>query len=231
MEQPIRAFRFVHESLVRELEALEEIAAALHPEDDREVAQLASRFQGFLDMVEDHEHFEEAELFPAIDARAPDVVGTYEIEHRACGEHLTGIGEVLSRLPTVQAPAERVELARRLRRHATALNAVMGLHIAKENAHLIPLAERVLSPAEQGALLAKIGQYIPPERLLTGPAWIGVRLSPDGREDFLRTYRPILPPPFFAEVVRSFQENLAPADWEDVVRRMPELASPTALVG
>src|SRR5688572_16665384 len=76
METPVRGVRFIHRAILAEAGQIEASASAGRSAD---VAQRLPFFERVLHL---HNTGEEVGLFPDIDAKAPDVVPAYFLDHR-----------------------------------------------------------------------------------------------------------------------------------------------------
>lgn len=223
---PIRATRFAHAAIRSELAALEAACQVVEPHNTDAVRALAGRIKAFELMMHDHDGFEETCLFPDIEQRAPHLKAIYELEHREADRTLVALAAAANQLAGGGNGQGETALKAQLARHAIVLNALVSLHIEKENTLLVPIIEDRFSPEEQAAILGRYAGYVAPERLLPGFAWIVERLSPADQDDFFRTYQRMLPPPAFGAIVGHVREQFGPERWGAIAARVPEVVGP-----
>ncbi len=220
---PIRATRFVHAAIRAELAGLEAATQALDPADVDGLRALASRIKTFEAMMHDHDGFEETCVFPDVEARAPHTQAVYELEHREADRTLEAMVDASNQLAAGSAGLGQAGVQAQLARNAIALNAMVSLHIEKENTLLVPIIEDRFSPEEQGAILGRYAGYVPKERLLPGFAWIVERLTPEDQDAFFRTYQRMLPPPVFGALCDHVGKALGPERWRAIAGRVPDV--------
>jgi hemerythrin-like domain-containing protein len=225
MAGPLRAFRFIHNAIRAELQGLEEAAQGLDPTDEARCTALVDQLAFFRDLLKSHEGFEEQVVFADLDQRAPHVATAYRLDHRSGEHYLEAFASNLQKIQKGRDRTERTEPLVELNRTAIGLRATMRLHVDKEDEHIIPVAEEYFSPAEQGGMLARMGEFFPPATMMEGMVWISSRLTNEGREDLFRTYQAMMPPPVYTAIVQYVAPRLPAADWEDAVRRIPDLAT------
>ena len=86
-----------------------------------------------------HEDGEEELLFPLLAEKAPHVVGPYIFDHRHHSSTYTEIIELLTGIQKSTSSSEQRKASARLNRLGIAANAVMDVHINKENEVLLPV--------------------------------------------------------------------------------------------
>jgi hypothetical protein len=107
-------------------------------------------------------------------------------------------------------------------RTTAAFNFHLDIHLEKEEAHLYRIFNERISAPEQGAIIGKMAQKIPNDRFAEFVGWLFPLLGADDRENMARIMRQALPPPVFAGATRLIRAAIG-TDWEDLVRRIPEL--------
>ncbi|HXU82702.1 MAG TPA: hemerythrin domain-containing protein, partial [Polyangia bacterium] len=143
-ETPVRGVRFIHRAILAEAGQIEAAAA------DGRGAAVAERLPFFERVLHLHNTGEEVGLFPDIDARAPDIVPAYLLDHRE--EKL-----LFANLRDACAAG-----GPKLAQAAAACAAHLRLHIKKEEELIVPLVERLFSIPEQGAQVGKmLAQFTP----------------------------------------------------------------------
>ena len=226
MKGPLGALRFPHNAFRREVEEIETVGHNLAADNRAGLRALSERFEAFLDALKDHEHVEEAVLFPAIDERAPRVVRAYVLDHRSLDGVVEAIGGDLGALATDAGPVGRDSAVKGLQRNLVALNAIMPLHLKKEEEHLLAVVDELFSPPEQGALIGRMAGSLPPERMLHAATYMFARLTPDDREALLRAWKAGMPAPVFQGIVRKLASATSGVEWAEMATRIPDLAAP-----
>lgn len=192
MEGPARGVRFIHEAINREAADLERLAKTgpLEP----------TRVAFFKKVLRLHAKGEELAVFPAIDERAKDVVSPYLLDHRE-------EEEILAQLDGPDYLRAAIQLAEHLR-----------LHIKKENEILVPLVERLLTPAEQAAHVAKMMSVFSPADMAEILPWMITWLSSEDRRAYLAMLEKVMPPEPFQGALAMLRAKLAPEAWQSLGR-------------
>ncbi len=103
-----------------------------------------------------HAAGEEQHLYPVIDELVKqhgNATTTMRIDHEYIGESARQIEELAQALRSASTEDERAKLRLRLVRLASQLDAILRLHVAKEERAYLPLFERYLPANEQQRLL------------------------------------------------------------------------------
>jgi zinc finger protein-like protein len=224
MESPIRSIRFIHKAIRTETEMLESAVNQLAPDDVRAAEECARRHAFLYDTIKTHEDGEEAAIFPLIDERAYPVSAPYLLDHRVDQLHMQESGELFTQLTADGDAGERAEVVRHLRRQAVVVSSAMALHIRKEEDILVPLVEQRFSFEEQAEMVRDaVGHFTPQQQQVVLP-WILKAHTPDDQEAFLRMLMQDMPPEMFRAATRWAADGVSPAQWEEIVRRIPEAA-------
>jgi len=120
-----------------------------------EVAQLDAFVQFLKSDLLPHAGGEEAHLYPAIDALVRDhghATATMSVDHEFISGYVQELEQVGNELQRAAA-ADRPELARRVARLAIGLEALMKVHLEKEERVYLPLFERYLPASDQQRVL------------------------------------------------------------------------------
>lgn len=224
MSAPMNGFRYIHKAICRELDALEAMAVNAIGNDQR-VSTLAQRLDFLSRVVELHAAGEDEVMYPSLDSRVPQVTRAYALDHQFEKNLFAQIETTLSQWSSGPAGAQRDELHRQLIRRVTALNAILSLHIWKEEEQLLPLLDEHFSVEEQGAMSGRIVGHIPPEMMEPLLPWMLDALTTDEREDMLRTLMRTLPAEPFRALSAMLRSHFPSADWAEIVKRLPDLAS------
>ena len=104
------------------------------------------------------------------------------------------------------------------------MNAVMDLHVTKENELLYPLYDNIFSVEEQNAHEEQIMAHMPPETMGMMAVWMFKNLGTNDREGFLRFGMKMLPPPALGPMMQMMADVVTPREWQEMTRRIPELA-------
>ncbi len=223
MSTPASGIRFIHKAIRAELDHIEALSWDYLQAPDGQLPLLCERAKFLSGIVRGHAEGEDAILYPALEQKFPQISESYQLEHVAEDQSFKDMALAVARIEAgVEVDAWR-GLARGLYRQAVANNAVLSLHIQKEEQHLIPLVEQCFSIAEQADQVQKMIAHMPRELVPPAVPWILRALSGDEREEYLRGTLTEVPP----EVGRAFREwaraGLPAEDWSDLVKRMPEL--------
>lgn len=79
---PFNGMRYAHKTIRHELAALEELAGKLGSEADGVAASLAERFGFVKQVINSHWAGEEEVLWPALEAKAPQITTPYTLDHQ-----------------------------------------------------------------------------------------------------------------------------------------------------
>lgn len=200
METPVRGVRFIHRAILTEAGQIESSACAGRGAD---VAQRLPFFERVLHL---HNTGEEMGLFPEIDAKAPDVVPAYFLDHREEKVLFANLRDACA------------SGGPNLVRAAAAVAAHLRLHIKKEEELIVPLVERLFSIPEQGAQVGKmLGQFTPADLGQILP-WMITSLEVDDRRAYLGLMEKALPPERFTGVLGMVKAGVAPEVWATLQR-------------
>ena len=222
MTGPMQPYLYIHDAVLREVAYLEEIAKELDPDDGSQVRTLSERLKFFELVLKAHEDAEEQFLFPAMEERFRHITDTYDFDHDHNG--IAPVTEALAHLVSARHSSERAEEARQLQRQTVALQETMRLHVTKENELLLPVMQDVFSGGEQAEIMRQMIGYPPADLTPQILSWIFRGQSVTDREGFLRMAMDMFPQERFDGLVESLSSEVSPDEWQDVIRRIPELS-------
>ena len=200
METPVRGVRFIHRAILAEAGQIEAEAS------EGRGAAVAERLPFFEHVLHLHNTGEEVGLFPDIEAKAPDIVPAYLLDHREEKVLFANLREA--------CPAGGPKLAQA----AAAFAAHLRLHIKKEEELLVPLVERLFSIPEQGAQVGKmLAQFSPADMGQLLP-WLVTSLAVDDRRTYLGLLEKALPPERFAGALGTVMAGVTPQVWATLGR-------------
>lgn len=225
MAGPMQIYLYVHDAIMREVADFEETARELNRDDTDEVAEFSERVAWFQRMNAAHEDTEESVLFPALESRYPHISASYEFDHDHLGAGLfDDLSASLAGLGRSDGGGERSRMARRLYRQSIAVNETMRLHATKENELLLPVLDREFDPDEQVSIAGRMAAQVEPPLLMEMISWMYLGQSPGDREGMLRAFMQALPPAAFGGVASMLSRTGSPDDWQEMERRIPDLA-------
>jgi len=200
METPVRGIRFIHKAILVEAGRIESAAA------EGRGAAVAERLSFFERVLDLHNTGEEVGLFPDIDARSPDIVPAYLLEHREEKVLFANLRDACASGGANLAQA------------AAAVAAHLRLHIKKEEELIVPLVERLFSVPEQGAQVGKmLAQFTPADMGRVLP-WLVTALEVDDRRTYLGLMEKVVPPDRFGGVLVTVKAGVTPEVWASLGR-------------
>ena len=217
---PAHGMKHIHKAIIHELSSAEVSAAALAADNGGDVDAVRQSIQWVEKVIHVHAAGEEDIFYPALDKFESGVSTSYRLDHRVEEEIFSEIRGLIARC----SAGDDDDACRRLWRQTVAANAILSLHVKKEEEHLLPLMDKYISPPEQGMLAGKMMQHIPPDEMEAMIEWMAPILSPDEREIQWRQILPGLPPEALPAFKGWYQSALTAAEWDDIVARIPELA-------
>jgi len=210
MTEPLDAVLVFHNAFRRDMSAID--AAALDAARGKPgLAPTIERFRFFNEVLVWHAHGEELAVFPAVEAVAPSVAEAYERDHRgldAAFEALSAAVSAHDALATARATA--------------AFKFHLDIHLDKEDAHLYRLLRERVSPADQAKVVGLLASSVPQDRSPEATRWLFPLLGNDDRENLVRIWQSMMPPPVFAGVKQLIQGTIG-SDWAELTRRIPSL--------
>ena len=210
MAVPLDAIRAIHNAFRRDMTAID--AAAYDAARGHGSLDLVlKRYTFFGEVLVWHASGEEENVFPALENVAPLVAEAYERDHR-------GLDSLYESLQKAINASDTLAIAR-----ATAtFDFNLRIHLNKEEAHLYRIFNERVSLPNQGAIVGKMAQKVPQERLPELVAWEYPLIGSDDRENMARIMQQVLPEAAFARVTKLIHAAIG-NDWEELTRRIPEL--------
>ncbi len=213
MPVPLDAIRAFHNGFRKDMAAMDAAAyAAAGGYGD--LGPVTRRYVLFNEILVWHADGEEDAVFPALEKVAPLVAEPYERDHRG----LDSLSESLHKAVSASDPLA-------IARATAAFEFHLRIHLDKEDAHLYRIFNDRISLPDQGAIIGKMAQKVPRERLSDLVGWLLPLVGNDDRENMTRIWQQVLPAPAFAGVVPLIQAAVGD-DWGELTRRVPELKSP-----
>jgi hemerythrin-like domain-containing protein len=210
MVVPVDGIRSIHNAFRKDMAQIDTAVLDLARGEGSAVDTI-KRFRFFKEVLDWHAIGEESGIFPALETVAPDVAWAYERDHR-------GLDEASENLVRSSSAGDYLETARA----SAALRFHLKIHLAKEDAHLYRIfAERLPMP-EQMKAMGSMSSHVPQDRFLDLVGWWMPLVGQDDRENIIRIWQMVLPPPVF-EKVRGVAQNVIGADWIELTRRIPGL--------
>jgi len=210
MVVPVDAIRSLHNAFRKDMVQIDAAALDL-ARGNSSAATVLERLPFFSEVLDWHARGEETGVFPALEKVAPDIAWAYERDHR-------GLDEAYDTMNRAYTDRDLLQTARA----SAAFRFHLKIHLAKEDAHLYrSVAERIPLP-EQKKALGIMSASVPQERFLEVVEWWISMVGQTDRENIIRIWQMILPPPFFAEV-REVIQKVAGSDWIELTQRIPGL--------
>ena len=210
MAVPVDAIRSIHNAFRKDMAQIDAAIMEM-ARGERRSSAIFKRFQFFTEVLDWHAKGEEEGVFPALERVAPDVTWAYERDHRGLDEASEDLGRFCEARDILQTA-----------RASAALHFHLKIHLAKEDAHLYRLfSERIPLPEQKGALEI-MAAHVPRERFLEAVAWWLPLVGLEDKENIIRIWQMVLPPPVYADV-RDVIQKVTGSDWIELTRRIPEL--------
>ena len=220
-------FLYIHNAILKEAQEFEEAVGGLNREDDAQIAALLDRFKFYTSVLHEHHNGEDEFFFPLLEKKFRYVSATYVFEHQHQSRVYNEVEELLTDLGQARGSSERADLARRLNRQAVALNVLIDDHINEENELLLPAFEEHFTTEELGNIMDQALEVLgsmPPELMMQIIPWMFRAQTVDDREGLLRSWREMMPPDQLPGIVQLMSSGVSPQEWQEMVRRIPELA-------
>jgi iron-sulfur cluster repair protein YtfE (RIC family) len=210
MSGPIDAVQCFHNAFRRDMLQIDEVAyKKARKEGDN--TQILNRFHVMAEILDYHAKGEEMAAFPAVNGIAPQFADTYIMDHRELDRLVSGLELLSNALDDLTAA-----------RGTAAMNQHLMLHLNKEDKFMYPLLRTRLSAAEQASMVGHMSGSIPPEKAPMLVNWLYPLLDPGERAVMTRVWKILMPPEVFEEF-RSLIRKTIGVEWDDLVRRLPEL--------
>lgn len=204
---PLRALKYIHTALERELELLE-ADAMLSLKGSVSFEDLSERFNWTGYVLDYHAKGEDIGVFGTVNDRMPHVATTFEDDHRveetlreemtanlaAFGEGNTSAGEAFAR-------------------QCSQLLHTTVRHMNKEEAVLVPIIEANFSLEEQGGMMGKMMGAFPQDFMAKGIPWVFKRLDSDTRVEYAKALQGAMPPAPFSMHMNGVEQALEASEW------------------
>ncbi len=210
MVLPVDGIRSIHNAFRKDMAQIDTAALEL-ARGEESALDTFERFRLWMEVLDWHATGGEAGGFPAPEAVAPAWAWAYERDHR-------GLDEASGKLVRVSSAGDYLEAARA----SAALRFHLKIHLAKEDAHLYRIFAERLPVDEQMKAIGIMSSHVPQDRFLEVVAWWMPLVGMEDRENIIRIWQNVLPPPFFGKV-RKVAQNATGADWADLARKIPGL--------
>jgi len=210
MVEPVDAIRAFHNAFRNDMKGID--AAALDLARGKPViAAKVERFLFFNEILVWHAQGEEEAVFPAMEEVAPLVAEPYLRDHR-------GLDMAFEALDEAHDARDRLKTARA----SAAFRFHLDMHLNKEDAHLYRIFRERIPKPEQGEAVKIMAGKIPQDRYPEVVAWLFPLIGHDDRENMVRIWQMMLPPPAFAGVKEIARKSIGD-DWAEIQRRIPGL--------
>jgi len=99
----------------------------------------------------------------------------------------------------------------------------LDIHLGKEDTHLYRIVRERVSIPDQGKAVGIMASQVPKERFQEFISWLYPLIDNTDRENMIRIWQMVMPPPVFAQLKPLIQKALGD-DWTELARRIPSLA-------
>jgi hemerythrin-like domain-containing protein len=210
MAEPVDAILAFHNAFRNDMKGID--AAALDLARGKQgVTASVERYRFFNEILGWHAQGEEEAVFPAIDGVAPLVAEAYLRDHR-------GLDAAFEALDSSYAAGDPLRTARA----TAAFRFHLDMHLDKEDAHLYRIFRERIPKAEQGRAMRIMAGKIPQDRFPEVVGWLFPLIGHDDRENMVRIWQMVLPPPAFAGAKELARKSIG-KDWAELQRRIPGL--------
>jgi Hemerythrin HHE cation binding domain len=210
MAVPLDAVRAIHNAFRKDLAAMD-AAANASVRQGGSLDPVLNRYRLFNEVLVWHASGEEDAVFPAVEKAAPLVAEAYERDHR-------GLDILYLELNHAVSEMDKLDIARATAR----FNFHLRFHLDKEEAHLYRIFNERIPIPEQAGIVAKMSQKIPQERFPEVVAWLFPLIGINDRENMVRIWQQVMPPPVFTKVTGLIQAATGDG-WAEITKRIPEL--------
>ena len=210
MAVPLDVIRAFHNAFRKDLKEID-LAAYSAARGQSGLDFVQKRYIIFNQVLVWHATGEEQFVFPAVEKVVPLVAEAYARDHR-------GLDTSFDRLDEAVKAGDPLDIAR-----ATgSFNFFSTFHLNKEEAHLYRIFNERVSLPDQWAIIGKMSQVPPRDRVPDVINWLFPLLGNDDRENMVRVFRQIMPETVVTETLRLVK--LAVGDgWSELARRIPEI--------
>jgi len=214
MAVPLDAIRAFHNAFRKDMLAMD-TAAHNAARGQGTLDLVLKRYTFFNEMLAWHASGEEDYVFTALEKVAPLVAEAYQRDHRG----LDSLSESLAAAVNTSDPLAIV-------RATSAYNFFSTFHLNKEEAHLYRIFNERVTLPDQGAIIGKMSQKIPPSRFPEVITWLFPLIGLNDRENMIKILQQVQPKPMFETAIKLIQEAIG-NDWAELTRRVPDLEPTT----
>jgi hemerythrin superfamily protein len=210
MAGPLDSVLAFHNAFRADIKKIDSAALGLARGNQDEKADL-ERFRFFSEILAWHAHGEELVVFPALDRIAPMVAEPYLADHRGLDTLSDTMSEAVSAgdaLTTARATA--------------AFKFHLDIHLRKEDVQVYPLIRERVAASDQVNMAGTLSKSVPQDRYPEAVAWLFPLLGANDRENLIRNFQMLMPPPVFAGVAQLIRKAIGD-DWAELSRRIPSL--------
>ncbi|MCG3773989.1 MAG: hypothetical protein JW395_0806 [Nitrospira sp.] len=215
----LSSIKRIHKALRGEIAKLNAEALEL-TNDPPAISAFAGHYEMATNILHGHAHGEDTVVFPALEAKLPGIVTTYNLDHRA-EEKLTG--EIKQTIAGIQNgdghPALRV-----LYGQIAALTFHLTRHMDTEEAHFYPLMDDTLTDDEKIALFAGVYAQMPAEAFAQGMPWFAGWWTPEEMAEEVSSYKRMMPQEKVEQIMAPLAKSVSPDYWEALAKAHPELS-------
>lgn len=217
---PAHGMKHIHKGIKHELSAAEAKAQELATGKSNDINAVKKMIEWVEKVIHVHAGGEEDIFYPALDKYEAGVSKSYSLDHRVEEGIFAEIHELIQECSAGGGAAVRQKLWRQI----VAANAIIHLHIKKEEELLLPLFDQHIPAADQGALVSKMMGHVPPQEMEGLFKWMVPILTREEREIQVHQILPGLPSHMLPVVKGWYHNSLSAQDWDDLVGRVPALA-------
>jgi hypothetical protein len=211
MAGPLDIVLAAHNAFRADIAAID-AAAVVAAEGGPGIDATVERFQYFNTILERHAAGEEAGLFVQLEKVAPDALGPYEIDHRALDLAFEGLTKAI----TAHDPLGTARATAAFKFH-------LELHLHKEETHMLPLLEERVTPEDLRTAVGALGSVVPQDEFPAFVRWLFALTDVADRENVLRFWQPLIPPPIYAGIVANVRATIGPVAFAELAARFPDL--------
>jgi hypothetical protein len=206
--EPLNAIMAFHNAFRRDMEIIDNAALA-SARAKKGLDSTVNRFRFFNEILVWHAKGEELAIFPALELVAPSVSEAYERDHH-------GLDAAYNILNDAVSNQDLLEVARA----TAAFKFHLDIHLGKEDAHLYRLVKERISALDRAKALGLMSTAIPSERFPDVIAWLFPLIGNDDRENMVRIWQMVMPPPVFVQIKELIQKSVGAA-WSELEKRIP----------
>lgn len=212
-------YRDIHKGIRAELFAVTSTAGNIDPSSAADRAALADHALSVRGVLETHARHEDAFIDPVLEIHMPDLAEQITGDH----ERLERVFDRVVDLAQSAAQATREDQRRLTHLLHLDLGSFTSSYLAHQDLEervVMPGLDRILGPAECGALYGAIVGSIPPEELARSLAFMLPAMNVDDRAEMLEGIRMVAPPDAFVQVLGLARSVLVHGDFAALAARL-----------